>query len=141
MQIEVANQRILLLKDQISPAQSKDIAWQKKLSAFDTLSKMTSFLSKPKDDDFTLTYSEHRYEPFFMSFQRPGTSTREPPIIRFPRAGKKSKRSRYTTPNTTYSITTFTYLFWNTVYRKSAMRTSSTRSVARVRRNCSSMLR
>ena len=65
MQIEVANQRILLLKDQISPAQSKDIAWQKKLSAFDTLSKMTSFLSKPKDDDFTLTYSEHRYEPFF----------------------------------------------------------------------------
>jgi len=65
MQIEVANQRILLLKDQISPAQAKDIAWQKKLGAFDTLSKMTSFLSKPKDDDFTLTYSEHRYEPFF----------------------------------------------------------------------------
>jgi len=65
MQIEVANQRILLLKDRLSPAQAKDIAWQKKLAAFDTLAKMTSFLSKPKDEDFALTYSEHRYEPFW----------------------------------------------------------------------------
>lgn len=56
---------MLLLKDQISPAEAKDKAWQKKLNAFDALSKMTSFLSKPKDDDFALTYSEHRYEPFW----------------------------------------------------------------------------
>ena len=65
MQIEVANQRILLLKDRLSPAQAKDVAWQKKLGAFDTLAKMTSFLSKPKDEDFSLTYTEHRYEPFW----------------------------------------------------------------------------
>jgi hypothetical protein len=65
MQIEVANQRILLLKDQVSPADAKDKAWQKKVSAFDALSKVTSFLSKPKDEDFALTYSEHRYEPFW----------------------------------------------------------------------------
>ncbi len=65
MQIEVANQRILLLRDRLSPDQAKDIAWQKKLAAFDTLAKMTSFLSKPKDEDFALTYSEHRYEPFW----------------------------------------------------------------------------
>ena len=65
MQIQVAKQRILLLKDVISPAQAKDLAWQKKLKAFDTFSKVTSFLSKPKDEDFTETYSEHRYEPFW----------------------------------------------------------------------------
>lgn len=65
IQIEVANQRILLLKDNLSPQQAKDIAWQKKLSAFDAFSKVTSFLSKPKDEDFSLTYSEHRYEPFW----------------------------------------------------------------------------
>ncbi|MEO7368811.1 MAG: hypothetical protein ABIZ36_12705 [Gemmatimonadaceae bacterium] len=65
MQIEVANQRILLLKDRLSPEQAREIAWQKKLAAFDTLAKMTSFLSKPKDEDFALTYSEHRYEPFW----------------------------------------------------------------------------
>jgi hypothetical protein len=65
MQIEVANQRILLLRDQISPADAKERAWQKRITAFDALSKVTSFLSKPKEDDFVLTYSEHRYEPFW----------------------------------------------------------------------------
>ena len=65
MQIEVASQRMLLLKDRLSPQQAKDIAWQKKLGAFDAFSKVTSFLSKPKDDDFSLIYSEHRYEPFW----------------------------------------------------------------------------
>jgi len=70
MQIEVANQRILLLKDLLSPQQAKDIAWQKKVGAFDALSKVTSFLSKPKDEDFSLTYSEHRYEPFWHVISR-----------------------------------------------------------------------
>lgn len=65
MQIEVANQRILLLKDQLSPEQAKDIAWQKKVGAFNAMAKVTSFLSKPKDEDFSLIYSEHRYEPFW----------------------------------------------------------------------------
>ena len=65
MQIEVATQRILLLRDQISPEDAKSKAWQKKVSAFDALSKVTSFLAKPRDDDFSLTYSEHRYEPFW----------------------------------------------------------------------------
>lgn len=65
MQIEVAKQRILLLKDHLTPEEAKDKAWKKKVSAFDALSKVASFLSKPKDDDFTLKYSEHRYEPFW----------------------------------------------------------------------------
>lgn len=65
MQIEVATQRILLLKDQITPEDAKAKAWQKKVSAFDALSKAVSFLSRPKDEDFTLIYSEHRYEPFW----------------------------------------------------------------------------
>jgi hypothetical protein len=65
MQIHIANQRMLLLKDKVSPAEAKEKAWQKKLSAYDTFSKVTSFLSKPKDDDFTVTYAEHRYEPFW----------------------------------------------------------------------------
>ena len=70
MQIEVANQRILLLKDRLSPQEAKDVAWQKKLNAFDAFSKVTSFLSKPKDEDFSLTYSEHRYEPFWHVVSR-----------------------------------------------------------------------
>jgi hypothetical protein len=70
VQIEVASQRILLLKDLLSAKQASDIAWQKKLGAFDALSKVTSFLSKPKDEDFSLTYSEHRYEPFWHVVSR-----------------------------------------------------------------------
>jgi len=65
MQIEVASQRMLLLKDQITAEDAKSRAWQKKLNAFDAFSKVSSFLARPKDEDFTLTYSEHRYEPFW----------------------------------------------------------------------------
>jgi len=65
MQIDVANQRMLLLRDRLSFEEASDKAWQKKVGAFDALSKMTSFLSKPRDDDFKLVYSEHRYEPFW----------------------------------------------------------------------------
>lgn len=65
MQIEVAKQRILLLKDKFTAEEAKEKAWQKKVSAFDAISKVVGFLSKPKDEDFELTYSEHRYEPFW----------------------------------------------------------------------------
>lgn len=65
MDIRVADQRILLFADQISADDAKQLSWEKKTSAFDALSKMTSFLSRPKDDDFELLYSEHRYQPFW----------------------------------------------------------------------------
>ena len=65
MDIRVADQRILLFADQLSAEDAKQLSWEKKTSAFDALSKMTSFLSRPKDDDFELLYSEHRYQPFW----------------------------------------------------------------------------
>ena len=65
MQIQVAEQRILLLKDKVDAEAAKELAWKQKLDAFGTLSKVTSFLSRPKDDDFSVTYSEHRFEPFW----------------------------------------------------------------------------
>lgn len=65
MKIDVAKQRILLLKDQISPSDAEKKAWEKKTNAFDALSKVTGFFSRPKDDDFELTYHEHRYAPFW----------------------------------------------------------------------------
>lgn len=65
MKIEVAKQRILLLKDQITQSDAQKKAWDKKTSAFDAFSKVASFLSRPKDSDFELTYHEHRYQPFW----------------------------------------------------------------------------
>jgi hypothetical protein len=70
MEINVADQRILLLKTQLTPEEAKKKSWEKKTTAFDALSKVTSFLSRPKDDDFELTYSEHRYQPFWHVIAR-----------------------------------------------------------------------
>ena len=65
MEIKVANQRILVLKSEITAEDAEKRAWEKKTTAFDAFSKVASFLSRPKDDDFELTYKEHRYQPFW----------------------------------------------------------------------------
>lgn len=65
MEIKVATQRILLLAGQISQEDAQKKAWSRKTDSFDAISKVTSFLSRPKDDDFELLYSEHRYQPFW----------------------------------------------------------------------------
>ena len=65
MDIQVANQRILVFKAQLSQAEAQEKAWHKKSIAFDPVSKVTSFLSRPKDDDFKRIYQEYRFEPFW----------------------------------------------------------------------------
>lgn len=65
MEIHVADERIFLFEDQVTPEEAKEKAWSKKLAAFDAFSKVSSFLSRPKDEDFELIYSEHRYQPFW----------------------------------------------------------------------------
>lgn len=65
MEIDVAKERILLFAPQIPQKDASGIAWQKKLSAFDAISQVSSFLSRPKDDDFELVYQEYRFEPFW----------------------------------------------------------------------------
>jgi len=65
MEIAIADQQVFLFKDQITPHYAEVKAWEKKMIAFDTLSKFGSLLSHPKDTDFELLYSEHRYQPFW----------------------------------------------------------------------------
>ena len=64
MEIVVADQRIFLFASQLTPQDAEAKAWEKKIVAFDTISKFGSFWSHPKDDDFELIYREHRYQPF-----------------------------------------------------------------------------
>lgn len=64
MEIVVADQRIFLFASQFTPQDAEAKAWEKKIVAFDIISKFGSFLSQPKDDDFELVYREHRYQPF-----------------------------------------------------------------------------
>jgi hypothetical protein len=91
MKIDVASQRILLLKDKITPEEAQEIAWQKKVSAFDALSKVTSFLSRPKDEDFTLVYSEHRYEPFWHVLAKARYEYTRTTNYKIPVSGKEVK--------------------------------------------------
>ncbi len=65
MDIQVASQRILVFTPQLTVEDAKKKAWEKKVSAFGTLNQVTSLFSRPKDDDFELTYSEHRFQPFW----------------------------------------------------------------------------
>ena len=65
MQISVADERVLLFEEQIPMEQAEGRAWSKKSDAFGTITKMTKFLQQPKDDEFELTYKEHRYQPFW----------------------------------------------------------------------------
>lgn len=65
MQINVADERALLLETQISMEQAEGRAWSKKSDAFGAITKVTRLLQQPKDDEFELTYKEHRYQPFW----------------------------------------------------------------------------
>jgi hypothetical protein len=65
MNITVADERVLLFPEQIKLKDAETIAWDKKLDAFGAINKVTSFLNRPKNDDFELIYTEHRYQPFW----------------------------------------------------------------------------
>src|SRR5687767_12570151 len=133
MQIEVASQRILLLKDLLSAKQASEIAWQKKLGAFDALSKVTSFLSKPKDEDFSLTYSEHRYEPFWHVVSRARYEYTRTTNYQIASTGAEVKT--VTIHDTKYDVLNGHFMFRSssTVFRRSETRRYSTASPARTR--------
>ena len=65
MEITLADQRALVLTEQLSIDQAEGRAWSKKGDAFGRMAKMTRFVQRPKDDDFDLIYKEHRYQPFW----------------------------------------------------------------------------
>ncbi len=65
MEINVADQRILVFTPHLSFTEAKQKAWEKKLISFDAISKVAGFLSRPKDEDFELLYEEQRFEPFW----------------------------------------------------------------------------
>jgi hypothetical protein len=65
MEITLADERALVLIEQLTIDQAEGRAWSNKLDAFGSLIKLTKFLQRPKDEDFELVYREHRYQPFW----------------------------------------------------------------------------
>jgi len=65
MNVELADERFLILTDRFSMDHAEGRASTKRIDAFGTLAKVSGFLNKPKDDDFELVYRERRLQPFW----------------------------------------------------------------------------
>ncbi len=65
MNVELAEERILLLPDQLGAAQAESRAWSKRTDAFGAFAKLGGLLQKPKDEDFEVVYRELRLQPFW----------------------------------------------------------------------------
>ena len=65
MEVEIAEERILVLTDRIGPDAAEGMAWAKRVEAFGALARMTGFLARPKDDEFEVIYREKRLQPFW----------------------------------------------------------------------------
>jgi len=65
MEISLADERAMLLKEQLTPDQAEGRAWSRKVEAFGRVARVTGILQKPKDDDFELVYKEYRLQSFW----------------------------------------------------------------------------
>lgn len=65
MNVELADERILILTDRFSMEHAEGRAWTRRLDAFGALAKMGGLLKPPKDEDFQIVYRERRLQPFW----------------------------------------------------------------------------
>ena len=65
MNVELADERFLILTDRFSMDHAEGRATTKRIDAFGTLAKVSGFLNRPKEDDFELVYRERRLQPFW----------------------------------------------------------------------------
>ena len=65
MQVEIAEERILVFSDRVGAEVAEAKAWGRRIEAFGTLARMSGLLARPKDDEFELVYRERRLQPFW----------------------------------------------------------------------------
>ena len=65
MDVELADERILILADKFSMDHAEGRAWTKRIEAFGTMAKLTGFLARPRDEEFQVVYRERRLQPFW----------------------------------------------------------------------------
>lgn len=65
MNVELAEERILLLPDKFGAQQSEGRAWAKRTEAFGAFARLGGLLQKPKDEDYEVLYRELRLQPFW----------------------------------------------------------------------------
>lgn len=65
MQVELAEERVFLLKDRFSMEHAEGRAWTKRIEAFGTMAKVAGLLARPRDEEFEIVYRERRLQPFW----------------------------------------------------------------------------
>jgi hypothetical protein len=65
MNVELAEERILLLPDTLGPEQAEARAWSRRTEAFGAFARLGGLIQKPKDEDFETIYRELRLQPFW----------------------------------------------------------------------------
>ena len=65
MEVNLVEERAMILQEQLSMDQAEGRAWSTKMDAFGRLEKVASIFARPKDEDFELLYKEKRYQPFW----------------------------------------------------------------------------
>lgn len=65
MNVELAQERILLLPDVVGAEQALARAWARRLEAFGALARIGGLLSRPRDEEFEVAYREQRLQPFW----------------------------------------------------------------------------
>lgn len=65
MQVELAEERMFLLKDRFSMELAEGRAWTKRIEAFGTMAKVAGLLARPRDEEFEVVYRERRLQPFW----------------------------------------------------------------------------
>ncbi len=65
MNVELAEERILVLADRFSVEHAEGRAWTKRTDAFGAFAKIGGLINKPKDEQFEVVYRERRLQPFW----------------------------------------------------------------------------
>ena len=65
MNVELAEERILLLPDKLGAPQAEARSAAKRTEAFGAFARLGGLLQKPKDEDFEVIYRELRLQPFW----------------------------------------------------------------------------
>ncbi len=70
MQVELADERIILLADRFNLDHAEGRAWAKRVDAFGTVARLGNLLSRGGTEDYQCVYRERRLQPFWRVHTR-----------------------------------------------------------------------
>ncbi len=65
MDVELSEERVLVIADRVSPEEAEAKAMGKRFEAFGAMARLTGFLNGKQTDAVDLVYREHRLQPFW----------------------------------------------------------------------------